>query len=465
MACCGRASRVAPASGGLVSEKEICLNAQGTIVGAASLRAQVAESEGLTAGARARLWQHLVGIAAWEASEAEIKAQTAERVIRFEELLHRAEAEGAVERQDVTVIDSDVPRTDRELPRWHDEAALAPLRAMLLAHCVHRAGGSTARGYYQGMNDLAAVMLDQALPRSPIRMHRVRRVAASRVQARTRAAASVTQVVTPQASPPPPQPPQPPPQQQQPWSRLGLQPPPPPPPTPPTRRQIASAFWLYEAFLEQSAANWAGDGFEGVWVQTRAVAQIVAAAAPRLARHLRRIDESRSPELADAQPLAFLFQAAACDALCSLYAACAAVLHARRTPHERAISCTRHCLRRRAMPHASWRGATPPPRCAREYRRNSPFAAPCSLPHRCSTPLLHTAAAHHPHRCCTPRAMPCARRRCCASSGRWRATSRRAACGRSAGRRAATSISRCSRGSCSRSRHGHVVHGSHNPIP
>ena len=169
MACCGRASRVVPASGGLVSEKEICLTAQGTIVGAASLRAQVAESEGLTAGARARLWQHLLGIAAWEASEAEIKAQTAERVVRFEELLHRAEAEGAVERQDVTVIDSDVPRTDRELPRWHDEAALAPLRAMLLAHCVHRAGGSTARGYYQGMNDLAAVVLDQALPRSPLR--------------------------------------------------------------------------------------------------------------------------------------------------------------------------------------------------------------------------------------------------------------------------------------------------------
>ena len=170
MACCGRTSRVAPASGGLVSEKEICLNAQGTIVGAASLRAQVAESEGLTAGARARLWQHLLGIAAWEASEAEIKAHTAELTIRFEELLHRAEVEGAVERQDVTVIDSDVPRTDRELPRWHDEAALAPLRAMLLAHCVHRAGGSTARGYYQGMNDLAAVMLDQALPRSPLRM-------------------------------------------------------------------------------------------------------------------------------------------------------------------------------------------------------------------------------------------------------------------------------------------------------
>jgi len=160
----------------------------------------------------------------------------------------------------------------------------------------------------------------------------------------------VTQVVTPQASPPPPQPPPPqppppppppptpppppPPQQQSPQ-------PPPPPPTPPSRRQLATAFWLYEAFLEQSAANWAGDGFEGVWVQTRAVAQIVAAAAPRLARHLRRIDESRSPELADAQPLACLFQAAACHLLCTLYAACAVVLHAWRTAHEHAISCTR----------------------------------------------------------------------------------------------------------------------------
>tara|TARA_B100000795_G_scaffold63057_1_gene42510 strand:+ start:3780 stop:3944 length:165 start_codon:yes stop_codon:yes gene_type:complete len=47
---------------------------------------------------------------------------------------------------------------------------------------------------------------------------------------------------------------------------------PPPPPQqqqqqlPPSPRQLACAFWLYEAFLEQSAANWAGDGFEGVWV-------------------------------------------------------------------------------------------------------------------------------------------------------------------------------------------------------
>ena len=133
-------------------------------------------------------------------------------------------------------------------------------------------------------------------------------------------------------------------------------------------------------------------------MQTRAVAQIVAAAAPRLARHLRRIDESRSPELADAQPLACLFQAAACDTLCTVYAACAAVLHARRTPHERAISCTRqcgHCLRRRAMPHASlaWRN-TPSP-----LRARVPAQPTICCPMLPATPLLHTAAAY---RCCAP---------------------------------------------------------------
>lgn len=167
MACCGRTSRVAPALEALVDEREICLTAQGAIVAAASLRVRIAQSDGLSAGARARLWRHLLGIDAWEVTSAEIEARDSERAARFEELLHRTEAEGAVEKQDATVIGSDVPRTDRALPRWHDEAALAPLRAMLLAHCVHRAGGSTARGYYQGMNDLAAVVCDQVGPRIP----------------------------------------------------------------------------------------------------------------------------------------------------------------------------------------------------------------------------------------------------------------------------------------------------------
>ena len=210
--------------------------------------------------------------------------------------------------------------------------------------------------------------------------------------------------------PPPPQPPQPPPQQQQPWSRLGLQPPP-PPPTPPTRRQIASAFWLYEAFVEQSAANWAGDGFEGVWVQTRAVAQIVAAAAPRLARHLRRIDESRSPELADAQPLACLFQAAACDTVhfvCRVRGRAPCAAHAARACH--------------LMHEAVWALSTaacdapcqsgvaqPPLPAARESTGATHHLlphAPChtAAPHRCCIPLLrtmHTAAAHHA-RCRAP---------------------------------------------------------------
>ena len=99
-------------------------------------------------------------------------------------------------------------------------------------------------------------------------------------------------------------------------------------------------------------------------MQTRAVAQIVAAAAPRLARHLRRIDESRSPELADAQPLACLFQAAACDTLCTLYAR-----------------------------QLAWRN-TPSP-----LRARVPAQLTICCPMLPATPLLHTAAAH---RCSTP---------------------------------------------------------------
>ena len=196
MACCGRTSRVAPALEALVDEREICLTAQGAIVAAASLRVRIAQSDGLSAGARARLWRHLLGLDAWEVTSAEIEARDSERAARFEELLHRTEAEGAVEKQDATVIGSDVPRTDRALPRWHDEAALAPLRAMLLAHCVHRAGGSTARGYYQGMNDLAAVVCDQVGTQSLVRIRvrvRVRvRVSTSRYFLVAAAAAGLT---------------------------------------------------------------------------------------------------------------------------------------------------------------------------------------------------------------------------------------------------------------------------------
>ena len=386
MACCGRPSRVAPAPEALVSEKDICLTTQGTVVGAASLRLRIAQSEGLSAGARARLWRHLLGIDAWEATSAEIEAQDADRATRFEELLHRAEAEGAVEKQDATVIGSDVPRTDRALPRWHNEAALAPLRAMLLAHCVHRAGGSTARGYYQGMNDLAAVMCDQVLPRSrPVEVRvkfrvsasspaqqpasHVRRVAASHAKVQPRCIASVPQVVTPPPQPPPP-PQQPP---QQPLQQQLSQPPPPPLPS----RQLAPAFWLYEAFLDQSSANWAGDGFEGVWVQTRAVAKLLAAAAPRLARHLRLIDESRSPELAAAQPLACLFQAAACTSTCAC-AICHAMHHhapSLRHPMRHPMHEAVHCLRCDVPFHA---------------RRNAP--CPCTAP--CHLHAMHHAHAH-----------------------------------------------------------------------
>ena len=310
--CCARTPRVAPATEALVGEQHIFLTACGTVRDAASLRIRIARSDGLSAGARSRLWRHLLGIDAWESTAAELEARDAERAVRFEQLRQIAEpggaTGGAVAKRDATVIDSDVPRTDRELPRWREEAALAPLRSVLLAHCVHRTGGSTACGYCQGMNDLAAVVCDEVThsatratratratapqrhsaaapqshphphphpqrlgtPRMP-RTPRTPCMYAMRAQhACTRSTVHVQvlrepsearQLTEPLRQPlPPPQQQPPPPRLQQPPARQQQ---PPPQQQQPPPRQLPVAFWLFEATLDASAANWAADAFAG----------------------------------------------------------------------------------------------------------------------------------------------------------------------------------------------------------
>ena len=77
----------------------------------------------------------------------------------FAALLERAggDAGGGIDTSYLKTIDADVPRTDRDEDAFRDAdgAGLRALRRLLLAHCA-RDGGD---GYFQGMNDLAAVVL------------------------------------------------------------------------------------------------------------------------------------------------------------------------------------------------------------------------------------------------------------------------------------------------------------------
>ena len=290
-ACAGASRRIVAAEDSLIGEQHVRLTAEGAIQGAAGLRRLIARSDGISPAARARLWPHLLGLDAWEATLPQLQRSRADRADRFEQLVQRTTS---VDKRDWTVIAGDVPRTDRDLARWRDEASLAPLHSLLLTHCVYRAAKETTAGHYcQGMNDVAAVVLD-AVPHAP----------------------TVYDAMLLEAPPPPP----------------------PQSPTP-TPQQLATAFWLFEAVLDEMPSNFAGEGFPGmpirgsnpglaghrsiirgsrvrevrpgtgVWEQTRAVSGVIAAASPRLARHLKQIDASRSPELAEAQPLACLFQA------------------------------------------------------------------------------------------------------------------------------------------------------------
>ena len=93
----------------------------------------------VSAASRSKLWQTLLAV------------DEAEQQTSFERL--ETEAHSA-DTDQIKVIDNDVPRTDRTIPLWQDPSALQPLRRILVAHLVQ----SPVIGYYQGMNDIAAVI-------------------------------------------------------------------------------------------------------------------------------------------------------------------------------------------------------------------------------------------------------------------------------------------------------------------
>ena len=238
-------SRVAPDHDNLLTNQHIDQTADGAIIPGRDAKKYLAErAHGIESQlARHLFWPYLLGVDAWDTSSAQRERSRAQRLLRFEELVQRSVY--SVQKSDATVIDGDVPRTDRDLPRWKDEAALGPIRTLLMAHCAHEA--ATVRGYCQGMNDVAAVVLDAWLPTDH-------------------------------------------------------------PKSPPSVATMSEAFWLFEGILDRTAADWgAGDEFAGVWRQTRCVAAIVSAASAKLGAHLRRIDETRGADLARDQPLACLF--------------------------------------------------------------------------------------------------------------------------------------------------------------
>ena len=148
------------------------LDADGAIIPGRDGRTFLAErAHGIEAQARHLLWPFLLQLDAWDTNSVQRERSRAQRLERFEQRVQRS---GTVQKSDATVIDGDVPRTDRDLLRWKDEAALAPIRTLLMAHCAYEA--ASVRGYSQGMNDVAAVVLDAWLPEAsappPPKWHR-----------------------------------------------------------------------------------------------------------------------------------------------------------------------------------------------------------------------------------------------------------------------------------------------------
>ena len=98
---------------------------------------------GCTSGdTRRALWQKLL---------APDILDDAEQKIEFERL---EAAVDSVDAEQLKIINNDVPRTDRDLDEWRDPSALKPLRRILVAHLAR----SPDIGYFQGMNDIAAII-------------------------------------------------------------------------------------------------------------------------------------------------------------------------------------------------------------------------------------------------------------------------------------------------------------------
>ncbi|KAL1522441.1 hypothetical protein AB1Y20_017429 [Prymnesium parvum] len=264
---CG-ASRVLPAdeAAAVLEPSRLEFLEDGSLADPRAARAAVQRSGGLAAPLRARLWPPLLSLLPWDAAAGARAASDEARRAVFVRLL-----DGEVDARHRKVIDGDVPRTDRERPEWRDERSLAPLRQLLMAHCVH-----SPWGYSQGMADLAAVVL-VALGPSAVE-HSPRGADSDASAARLRDVA-------------------------------GDAPSPPPRSSNSDAASLSVAFWAFEAILNDSAPNWCEENLRGVWLQARAVLAVLRVEDPTLAKQILAIESTPlGTLLSEEQPFAFLFQ-------------------------------------------------------------------------------------------------------------------------------------------------------------
>ena len=146
--------RVTPAQDGtrLIVDLAPYARADGATLDGDMLRSAIASSHGLAASIRQHCWPRLLGVCPWSANDAQVRQSNE---VEFSELLLSARRRDSIDPGQARVVEVDVPRTDRSLPAWRDNSSLQPLHDLLIAHLAH----APHPGYYQGMNDVAAVLL------------------------------------------------------------------------------------------------------------------------------------------------------------------------------------------------------------------------------------------------------------------------------------------------------------------
>ena len=277
------------------------------------LRGMVAASSGLSGELRLQLWPPLLGLGPWPAVTRFDDPAASERVLNddFASLIARA---SEVSASLVATIDADVPRTENLKP-----SERAALRSLLIAHCVLE----PKWGYFQGMNDIARVVLSATNSGSIRTSGQVDAVHGDG------AGAGFSRPPHKVRSPSAEQQPQPEQQVQMPTPQLVLE------QDAAIQRQagqedddgvdgvdgrdtgmqqrpmaLGRIFWLLKGVLSHSSENWAHAGLEGVWQQAQAVRRILHLVDPKLAQRLDLLDSGvhgLGSKACEEQPLAFLF--------------------------------------------------------------------------------------------------------------------------------------------------------------
>lgn len=167
--CCGSTSQVTPAADFPVSppvsssEFATFLDVEtGGIADWDRLQRRI-ESGSTDPDVRERIWRHLLGLAPYGASNKEMTQIAEGQRAEYQQWRTRWEASPNLDECTIAavqkyrrVIEGDVARTDRSQGRYQDPAALDPLKVLLLTYCAHPLGEEV--GYFQGMNDVAAVL-------------------------------------------------------------------------------------------------------------------------------------------------------------------------------------------------------------------------------------------------------------------------------------------------------------------